>query len=146
MTDTGNDGISQRLEIKHFGSKVNGDPNEDPYGDGLTNLEENRAGTHAWQADSNIGLEGEPKDANDFRLSFETQVGRHYQLTRGRTPGLPFSNLMVPAIGDGSQHTVMDPMGEVDRTSIVGGRQTGANGGIEIVPCEAKGRLVPCQD
>ena len=82
--DTDADGLPDRWEIRHFGSTnaPGGGPNDDPDGDGLTNWEEFRAGTHPVEAASLLRFTAVELLGNEVHVSLATVAGKRYQLER----------------------------------------------------------------
>jgi len=79
-----NDGIPDAWRVQYFGSLMNilSAPNGDADGDGMTNLEEYRAGTNPTDATSrlSVGSEASPIAAFALVLSWPTIEGKLYQL------------------------------------------------------------------
>ncbi len=78
------DGMADSWEIAHFGSinAPGGGPNDDPDGDGMTNLDEFRAGTDPKDAQSALHISAIKAVAGQLRVSFPTVVGKKYRVER----------------------------------------------------------------
>jgi hypothetical protein len=70
--------------LRYFGSlhELRGDPAQDPDGDGLTNLEEFRAGTNPLDATSGLRLSITPVSPFSWRIRFATVAGKSYRIER----------------------------------------------------------------
>ncbi|MGZ5537980.1 MAG: choice-of-anchor Q domain-containing protein, partial [Chthoniobacterales bacterium] len=77
--DTDGDGMSDDFETFYGVS----DPNGDPDGDGLTNLQEFQAGTNPLDPTSGLRIIAVARNGNDFMVTFSLAVaGKSYRLER----------------------------------------------------------------
>jgi uncharacterized repeat protein (TIGR01451 family) len=83
-TDLNGNGLPDAWELRYFGANhpPGSGPNDDPDGDGLTNLEEFRAGTNPLDASSGLRLVATRQDAFTVLLDFPTIGGKSYRLER----------------------------------------------------------------
>lgn len=83
------DEIPDTWRIQYFGSVVNAAaaPDADPDGDGMTNLQEFRAGTNPTDSQSRFAVRGEKSPLGQFALilSWPSQVGKIYRLEGAST-------------------------------------------------------------
>ncbi len=82
--DANGDGLPDAWQIRYFGSTsdLRAAPGADPDDDGLTNVEEFRAGTNPLDASNSLRLTAVRFDAGSVRLSFPTISGKRYRLER----------------------------------------------------------------
>jgi hypothetical protein len=78
--DTNANGLPDWWEETFFGGPTSGDPSADPDGDGLTNLEEHRAGTDPLDRGSALRVERLGMDEEGVRIAFRTAVGKRYHV------------------------------------------------------------------
>jgi uncharacterized repeat protein (TIGR01451 family) len=83
------DGMADAWEIAHFGSinAPGGGPSDDPDGDGLSNLDEFRAGTDPMNAQSVLRISAIQVASGQFRVSFPTVAGKKYRVESSATLG-----------------------------------------------------------
>jgi type VI secretion system secreted protein Hcp len=88
--DTDNDGMPDEFERAH-GLKVDiADSDEDADKDGMTNLEEFRAGTAPNSADAVFKVSGVRSSSGAATLSWNATVGKTYRLMGATSPNQPF--------------------------------------------------------
>jgi hypothetical protein len=82
-SDADGDGLPDSWEVRYFGSTSapGGGPNDDPDGDGLTNLEEFLAGTDPRGPSSGLRLLSKLRDGT-LILGFDSIAGKSYKLER----------------------------------------------------------------
>src|SRR6185369_6783275 len=87
VDDQDGDGLADSWERLFFGSTTgaNGGPNDDPDGDGMTNLAEFRAGTNPLDAQSYLRIDSVRLVGSQPRLTFATATGRRYRIERSLT-------------------------------------------------------------
>ncbi len=77
-------GLLKSWELRYFG-RLGVDPNADPDGDGMPNLDEMLAGTNPTDANSRFAFQSVSPDAGGgIRVVWSTQPGRNYQLWRSQ--------------------------------------------------------------
>ena len=81
------DGLDDAWEIQYFGSinGLGGGAGEDPDGDGMTNLDEFRAGTNPLDPRSFLRISGVETTGGQHRISFPTATSRRYRVERTLT-------------------------------------------------------------
>ncbi len=79
--DSDNDGLLDTWEVAYFGS-IGAQPNADPDGDGMSNLEEQAAGTHPLDPANVLAISRIRTDASGVRLAFQAVAGKRYRLER----------------------------------------------------------------
>ncbi len=81
LPDTDADGLPDAWEMANFGN-LTPTTNEDPDGDGLTNLQEYRAGTNPKSATSLFHVTDAAPSGNDFVIRFPSVSGKLYRIER----------------------------------------------------------------
>lgn len=89
--DANQNGLPDAWEARYFGAMggVGSRPEDDPDRDGLSNLEEFRAGTNPTDATSVVRIAGLLYDDAGVTVSFTTIAGKIYRLERARTLSAP---------------------------------------------------------
>ena len=109
-TDLDGDGLPDAWEVRHFGS-TNSVAGADPDADGLTNLQEFRAGTNPNSASSTLRISSLASPNGILRMQFESVAGKAYQLEHtavlNTTPWVPVG---LPLLGTGQAIPVADPI------------------------------------
>jgi type VI secretion system Hcp family effector len=88
--DTDNDGMPDEFERTHGLKLDQPDAEEDPDGDGMTNLEEFRAGTLPNRAESIFRVTGVRSGSGGASLDWEPAAGKTYRLMGAASPEQPF--------------------------------------------------------
>lgn len=84
LVDSDNDGLADAWEIQNFGSLSAG-PNQDPDGDGVSNLNEYRAGTNPNDPASRFEVVEIAKGDNGVSIRWSSQPQRKYRVRRSAT-------------------------------------------------------------
>jgi uncharacterized repeat protein (TIGR01451 family) len=84
--DANNDGMEDAWELANFGT-VNVNPNADPDGDGMSNLEEYLAGTNPNMANSALKLTGVRSQAGNILLNWQGGTNVTYYIQRSASLG-----------------------------------------------------------
>lgn len=109
--DTDGDGMSDRFELRYFGSITGGDPNADPDGDGRPNFREAQQGTNPLKADGRHPADFAPADDNltikevtDYALAWQTGAKWSIEPTN-----IPIAYVTrAGALWKGGEHYVFD--------------------------------------
>ena len=108
-SDMDGDGLPDAWEQRFFGSTAVGSL-EDPDGDGVTNLDEFRAGTHPLDAASAARITAVQLVGTEVRLSFTTVLGKAYQVESARRLDAPeWLAVGGPVPGTGASSAVIHP-------------------------------------
>ncbi len=109
--DSDNDGLPDDWELRYFGSlnAPNGGPNDDPDGDGLTNLEEYLAGTNPLDPASVLAITAIAVDAAAAHIIFPTILGHHYRVERADSLPAAWTPIADDLAGTGGLLEVTDP-------------------------------------
>jgi len=113
-TDLNGNGLPDAWELRYFGANhpPGSGPNDDPDGDGLTNLEEFRAGTNPLDASSGLRLVATRQDAFTVLLDFPTIGGKSYRLeSTDDLSGNPWTMIADNVIGTGAHIQLTDVPG-----------------------------------
>lgn len=118
-SDNDGDGLPDAWENFHFGSTSapGGGANQDPDGDGFTNLQEFRAGTNPRDPTSVARITTTEVISTGVRISFTTVRGKAYQLERASNVLGQWIPVGTPVAGDGGT------MQTVDSTAGAGSQQ-----------------------
>ena len=81
--DGDGDGLPDDWEIQHFGNNY-AKPNDDPDGDGMSNLQEYLAGTDPNDPRSVAKIAVE-KNPNGIVVQWQSESGRYYRIMKSRT-------------------------------------------------------------
>jgi len=101
--DTDGDGMEDGFENAYFGSPVAGDPEADPDGDGMTNVQEHDAGTNPLAQASAFRITSIVPAIGGFTITWTTVPGHAYQLAYRDVPTSAFNPLPGdPIIATGS--------------------------------------------
>jgi hypothetical protein len=108
------DGLADSWEMQFFGSlsAADGDPDDDPDGDSLSNQAEFRAGTDPTDVNSHLRISSVRIAGNEPWISFPSAAGRYYRLER--SSNLQTSDWTIVAdniLGTGSVIEIPDPSG-----------------------------------
>jgi hypothetical protein len=82
--DSDGDGLSDAWELQFFGA-AGANPNDDPDGDGLSNLREYRAGTNPTDAQSRFELVEIASSPSGVQVRWTSQPNRKYRVRRSAT-------------------------------------------------------------
>jgi hypothetical protein len=84
LADTDGDGLPDNWELRYFGSldDARGGASQDPDGDGLTNLQEFRAGTDPMNGGSSVRITSVSVAGDQVRMTFSSIAGKHYRVER----------------------------------------------------------------
>ena len=82
--DSDGNGLGDAWEIQYFG-RIGADPNADPDGDGMTNLQEYRAGTNPTDPQSRFAFVEIRSEPGGIRVRWASQPNHHYRLRRSAT-------------------------------------------------------------
>lgn len=107
--DSDGDGLPDDWEQTYFGSATGANAGADADGDGLTNLQEFRAGTDPQNASSALRVTATGQSAADWTITFQTVSNKLYNLERtdDLVSGL-WSNMAVTIVGTGNPVTITD--------------------------------------
>lgn len=110
VIDSDMDGMSDEFENEFFGSRTGGDPNADDDGDGMTNLQEYRAGTNPIDPNSVLRIDAIRREANNILVVFKTAPDRAYRLVAGSRPTGVFPLIIadIPAAPTAATRTITD--------------------------------------
>jgi len=109
-TDLDGDGLPDAWEVGHFGS-TNSVADADADADGLTNLQEFRAGTNPNSASSTLRISALVSSNGILRMRFESVAGKAYQLEHTATPNTaPWEPIGSPLLGGGQAIQVTEPI------------------------------------
>ena len=86
IADSDSDGLLDEWEMAHFGSLA-ASPNSDADADGLTNLQEQAAGTHPLDAGSALRVVGVEFNGSDVNVQFTSIAGKAYRVERSNQLG-----------------------------------------------------------
>jgi type VI secretion system secreted protein Hcp len=89
-SDSDNDGLPDDFERLYSLDLNTPDADEDPDEDGMTNIEEFRAGTSPKSPDSIFRVSGERSASGDASLSWQPAPGKTYRLMGTTSPDQPF--------------------------------------------------------
>jgi type VI secretion system secreted protein Hcp len=89
-SDSDNDGLPDDFERLHLLDLNSPDADEDPDKDGMTNIEEFRAGTAPNSPDSIFRVSGERTATGDASLAWQPATGKTYRLMGASSPDQPF--------------------------------------------------------
>ncbi len=90
LPDSDADGMSDDYEQLYFGGTTAGQPNDDSDGDGVTNVDEFRAGTNPVDANSVMRVKQIRRQGNDIIIVFPSASDKRYQLQASATPNFAF--------------------------------------------------------
>jgi len=111
LADTDGDGLPDSWELRYFGSlsEARGGADEDPDGDGLTNLQEFRAGTHPTDAGSSVRITAVRLVGGQVRITFPSVAGKRYRVERTDSlTGAPWGIAADNVAGTGADVEVVD--------------------------------------
>jgi hypothetical protein len=111
--DGNGDGLPDAWQIKWFGSVTvpGSGPNNDPDGDGLSNLQEYLAGTDPTSTTSALRITAVERIGADIRVSFTSVVGKSYRLERCNVVGGAWTNIVDNLPGSSSIQQATDIAG-----------------------------------
>lgn len=89
-TDSDNDGLPDEFERLHKLKLDIADADEDPDGDGMSNIEEFRAGTEPNSLNSIFRVSGARTPTGNASLAWEPAPGKNYRLMGASSPDQPF--------------------------------------------------------
>jgi hypothetical protein len=102
LDDTDGDRMSDDFEQQYFGSFNGGDPNADSDGDGVSNVDEFRAGTSPIDANSRLRVTQIRRQGNDIVVVFPSAADKRYRLEAGTSPTGAFAvnvaTLVTPSV------------------------------------------------
>ena len=118
--DGNGDGLPDAWQIQHFGSVAapGGGPNDDPDGDGLSNLKEYLAGTDPTNSGNTLRITAVEKIGGDIRVSFTSVGGKNYRLERCNVAGGSWTNVVDNISGNSGVQQATDIAGATRLTSL----------------------------
>jgi hypothetical protein len=113
LADSDGDGMSDQFEQQYFGSATGGDPNADDDGDGVSNVDEFRAGTNPKDVKSVLRVTQIRRQGNDIVVTFPSVADKRYRLEAGATltDGFPINVATTPAAAANPARNVTDVNG-----------------------------------
>jgi len=103
LIDTDGDGLPDSWELRYFGS-LSESRGGDPDRDGLTNLQEFRAGTHPMDAGSSLRITAVRLVGGQARITFRSVAGKSYRVERTDSlTGAPWSMAADNVAGTGAE-------------------------------------------
>ncbi len=110
LADSDFDGMSDDFEQLYFGSPTGGDANTDSDGDGVSNVNEFRAGTNPTDATSRLAVTRIRRQGNDVVISFPSVVDKRYRLQASASLTSPaWTDLAIlPALGSSGPRDATD--------------------------------------
>jgi uncharacterized repeat protein (TIGR01451 family) len=118
--DGNGDGLPDAWQINWFGS-VNAPgrgPNDDPDGDGASNLKEYLAGTDPTNSSSFLRITAVEKIGGDIRISFTSVIGKGYRLEQCNVIGEAWTNIVDNIAGNNGIQQATDIGGATRMSSF----------------------------
>jgi uncharacterized repeat protein (TIGR01451 family) len=112
--DSDGDGLPDGWELRYFGSlnAPDGDPHDDPDGDGAANYQESRAGTDPLDRASVLIITSIRFTEAGVQIEFQSVLGRAYRVERSASPaGSPWTMVADNVPGTGGSVSVIHPGG-----------------------------------